>query len=502
MAERPSPRRFPVLWQLNARTTVSALGAAATLDDLDDAALDRLVPDGIDWLYLLGVWQTGAAGRAVSLANADIRQSCIEALPDLTDDDICGSCFAITGYQVHDRLGGDDALARLRHRLSRRRISLMLDFVPNHTAPDHPWVVDHPDRFVTGTAADLDREPANWTLIRTGARSGDERVVAFGRDPFFAGWPDTLQLDYANPEVRAAMTEQLQIAASHGDGLRCDMAMLLLPDVFERTWGRTMEPFWADAIRAVRRSQPGFAFMAEVYWDREFDLQQQGFDATYDKRLYDRLAGEVDQVDGHLRADPGFQARSARFLENHDEPRAATTFGEGDRHRAAAVVTYLVPGLRFLEHGQPDANRIHVPVHLCRAPVEPARSTLRGFYDDLLGVLADPVTHDGAWTLLEARPAWTDNDSHTRIVAFTWTERGEVGSNEGGIALRYVVVANLADTPSQGYLRVDHPALAGRAVTLADRLGPDRYERGGDELLAQGLYVDVQPWAHHVFEVS
>ncbi|WP_426574029.1 alpha-amylase family glycosyl hydrolase [Aquihabitans sp. McL0605] len=491
MADRLRTRRFPVLWQVNARTTVRHLGPGATLDDLDDAQLDRLLPVGVDWLYLLGVWQTGAAGREVSRRNPDIRRSCEEALPDVRDDDICGSCFAVTGYQVHERLGGDAALARLRARLAARGIALMLDFVPNHTAPDHPWVAAHPKRYITGTEADLDAAPGDWTEVATAT---GERIVAYGRDPYFAGWPDTLQLDYSRPKVRSAMTKALLTAASHGDGLRCDMAMLLLPDVFERTWGKTIEPFWPDALAAVRAEQPGFTFLAEVYWDREYDLQQQGFDATYDKRLYDRLVGDLGSVRGHLQADPGYQARSARFLENHDEPRAAATFGVGDRHRAAAVISYLVPGLRFFEDGQPEAADIHVPVHLCRAPDEPLRNDLRGFYDQLLAVLADPVVHDGTWQLAEVTAAWDGNSSHERIVAFTWsTADGE---------LRYLVAVNLADTPAQGYVHLGDAALAGRTVTLTDRLGAEHHERDGDELRRSGLYLDVVPWAHPVFAVT
>lgn len=499
----PEPRRHPVLWQLNARTTVRSFGADATLDAIDAEALDRLVPAGVDWLYLLGVWQTGPAGRAVSRRNPDIRRSCEEALPDLVEDDICGSCFAVTGYVVHERLGGDPALARLRDRLADRGVALMLDFVPNHTAPDHPWVTSHPERYVAGTEADLAAAPQNWTRVGIGVGDGDGnetpgRILAYGRDPYFAGWPDTLQLDHASPDARRALTGELLRAASHADGLRCDMAMLLLPDVFERTWGRAMEPFWPDAIAAVRAEQAAFTLMAEVYWDREADLQAQGFDFTYDKRLYDRLAanrpGDEGGVRGHLRADPTFQDRSARFLENHDEPRAAATFGEGDRHRAAAAVTYLVPGLRFLEHGQPDACHVHVPVHLCRAPVEPERPSLRRFYDDLLALLQDPVLHDGAWQLIDPQPAWEHNPSHDRIVAFTWSDAEGV--------LRLVVAVNLADTASQAHLPLDHPDLAGRSVHLADRLGPERYDRDGDDLLAHGLYVDLAPWAHNAFAVD
>jgi hypothetical protein len=234
--------------------------------------------------------------------------------------------------------------------------------------------------------------------------------------------------------------------------------------------------------------------MAEVYWDREYDLQQQGFDFTYDKRLYDRLVGDTQEVRGHLRADADYQARSARFLENHDEPRAATTFGTGDRHRAAAVVTYLTPGLRFFQDGQREARRIHVPVHLCRAPDEPARGDLQEFYDALLGVLADPHVHGGAWRLLDVTPAWEGNDSHGHLVAFTWSSADD--------RLRYIAAVNLADMWSQGYLRLDHVELGGRAVTITDRLGTARYERQGDDLVARGLYVDAAPWAHQVFAVD
>jgi hypothetical protein len=486
------PRRFPVLWQLDARTTVRRLGDDATLDDLSDVVLDALVPAEADWLYLLGVWQTGTAGRTVSRHNPDIRRACTEALPDATDEDICGSCFAVTGYRVHERLGGDAALARMRDRLADRGVRLMLDFVPNHTAPDHPWIIDHPERYVAGTDDDLASAPSDWIELETGQGT---RVLAYGRDPYFAGWPDTLQLDYSSAAVRAAMSDALADAAGRCDGLRCDMAMLLLPDVFERTWGRTMEPFWPDALERVHADRPDFMFMAEVYWDREYDLQQQGFDATYDKRLYDRLVGsEHLGVSGHLHADADYQARSARFLENHDEPRAAATFGVGQQHRAAAVITYLTPGVRFFQEGQRQARRIHVPVHLCRAPREPDRTDVAGFYDALSKVLDDPVVHDGAWRLLDPRQAWDGNPSHEHLIAFTWT-------NSAG-ALAYVVVVNLADTHSQGYLPLQNAGLAGRTVTLVDRLGEARFERHGDDLTTNGLYVDAEPWAHHVFAVE
>src|SRR5262249_7309093 len=154
---------------------------------------------------------------------------------------IAGSGFAITGYTVHANLGGDAALARLRERLTKRGLRLMLDFVPNHMGLGHPWVEVHPDYFVTGNELDLARAPQNYT---SGKHKAGDLLLAHGRDPYFPGWPDTLQLNYANPATEEAMIGELLRIAGQCDGVRCDMAMLLLPEVFERTWGQRPLPFW------------------------------------------------------------------------------------------------------------------------------------------------------------------------------------------------------------------------------------------------------------------
>ena len=173
------------------------------------------------------------------------------------------------------------------------------------------------------------------------------------------------------------------------------MAMLVLPEVFERTWGISAHPFWPGATEAVRAKVPGFLFLAEVYWDLEWTLQQQGFDYTYDKRLYDRLVeGHARPVREHLHAGLDFQDRLARFLENHDEPRAAATFAP-EVHRAAAVLTFLTPGLRFFHQGQREGKRVRIPVHLGRGPDEAVEPGIAAFYDRLLECLKDPAFRDG-----------------------------------------------------------------------------------------------------------
>jgi Alpha amylase, catalytic domain len=155
--------RYPSLYQINTRVWLTELsrklGRPATLDDIPDAALDHLAEMGFDWLWFLSVWQTGPAGQRISRSNPEWRREFQETLPDLREEDIPGSGFAITGYTVHQALGGDAALARLGERLQKRGLRLMLDFVPNHTALDHPWVEEHPDYYIPGTELYLAQAP-------------------------------------------------------------------------------------------------------------------------------------------------------------------------------------------------------------------------------------------------------------------------------------------------------------------------------------------------------
>ena len=484
--------RYPSLYQINTRVWLTDLSRElrrkATLDDIPDAELDRLAGRGFDWIWLLSVWRTGVVAQQISRTNHEWRREFQETLPDLREEDIAGSGFAITGYTVHPELGGDRALTRIRQRLRDRGLRLMLDFVPNHTAPDHPWVEEHLDYYVAGTEADLAHAPHNYTRLTL--RAG-ERVVAFGRDPYFAGWPDTLQLDYSNPATQEAMRGELLRIAEQCDGVRCDMAMLVLPDVFERTWGRRAPLFWPDTTRRVRERVPGFCFMAEVYWDLEWTMLQQGFDYAYDKRLYDRLRdGHARPVREHLLAGPDYQEKLARFMENHDEPRAAATFAP-HMHEAAAVVTYLTPGLRFFHQGQFSGHRKRISPHLVRQRIEQADVAVERFYERLLAVVGDAALRDGEWRLLECVPAWDGNWTWDCCLAWLWNGRADE---------RRLVAVNYAGNQSQCYVRL--PTWGRRLVRFRDVMGSSAFDRDGENLDAQGLYLDMEPWGYHVFEMT
>ncbi|MGL4961212.1 MAG: alpha-amylase family glycosyl hydrolase [Inquilinus sp.] len=485
---------YPSLFQMNTRVRLTELSQAidrpATLDDIPDADLDDLVSKGFDWVWLLSVWQTGPAGQRVARENGEWRKEFEETLPNLSEDDIAGSGFAITGYTVNAALGGDSALARLRERLRTRGLHLMLDFVPNHTALDHPWVKNHPEYYVAGTEDDIARAPRNYTRVKCGR--GD-LVLAYGRDPYFSGWPDTLQLDYSNPATQEAMTGELLKIAGQCDGVRCDMAMLILPEVFQRTWGRHAPLFWPNATGRVRQRVPGFCFMAEVYWDLEWTMQQQGFDYAYDKRLYDRLReGHARAVHEHLYAGLDYQNRLARFLENHDEPRAAATFAPG-MHEAAAVLTYLSPGLRFFHQGQLEGRKKRISPHLIRAPLESVDQELQRFYDRLLSVLRQPSFRDGEWRLLECAPAWDGNWTSDCFIACYWCGRD---------GQQRLVAINYSGNQSQCYVRLPFPDMSDTKLRFRDLTGPVSYDRDGTELASSGLYLDLPAWAYHVFELA
>ncbi len=500
----------PLLYEINTRVWLGELGlaprgrstrvkpVAPTLAHVPPAVIKGIAGLGFDLVWLMGVWQTGPLGEKLArefvLANPEMT-----GLADLSPEDIVGSPYAVQEYKVHSALGGPAALAALRAQWAEQGIGLLLDFVPNHTALDHTWVSRHPEFYVQGTEDDMRSHPHDFFVAET-ARG--RRILAHGRDPHFPAWEDTAQLNYQHPGLRAAMIKTLLEVAEQCDGVRCDMAMLDLQDIFSRTWGDRARPqeghpaegeFWAEAIDAVRKKHPRFLFLAEAYWGLESRLQALGFDYTYDKALYDRLLHHgAGDVRAHLHANLEEQIRSARFLENHDEPRAAHEFPL-EKHRAAATIAFTLPGMRFFHEGQLEGRTHRVPVQLRRRPVEPLNKEIQTFYQSLLRELEDPVLRQGSWKLLEGHPAWEGNPTNAHFIAHRWYHP-QLGAR--------LVVVNLGGCQAQCYVPLQLPAIAGREILLRDKLGTECYEREGDSLLQPGLFLDMGPWQAHLFEVT
>lgn len=485
--------KYPSIYEINTWVWVSEL-QAKTGEPVDLATVpqdewDRIAALGVDAVWLLGVWERSPAGIAIANRNATLQAEFQHALDDFGPDDNVGSPFCVRRYAVDAHLGGAAGLAAARCQLRTRGVRLLLDFVPNHVAPDHPWVCTHPEYFIQGTVADARNDPMSYVR-----RHGF--VYACGRDPYFPAWPDVLQLNVFSPGVRAETRATLADIAGDCDGVRCDMAMLVTNSVFGRTWGRRAgspppTEYWHDVIPPVKQWHPDFLFIAEAYWDLEWELQQQGFDFCYDKRLYDRLVhGDASSVTDHLRAELSFQDRLVRFIENHDEPRAAATFSPA-RARAVAVASSTLPGAKLFHDGQLEGRRARVPVFLSRRADESLDCGLREFYARLLAAVTSAPLRDGQWRLCE-HSGWPDNTTHEHLAAWCW-------EHVGG---RCLVVVNLSDVPAQGRIHVDWPDVVGQTVTLDDKLSGCTFPRSGDELASAGLYVDLAPWGSHLFDVQ
>ncbi|MBB2941295.1 hypothetical protein FB565_000999 [Actinoplanes lutulentus] len=464
------------------------LGRTVTLGEVPGEIWDEVAADGLDAVWLMGVWERSPAGLALAHTNEGLQQAFRQALPDFTPDDVVGSPYCVRRYSADDRLGGRDGLAKARAELNSRGLRLVLDYVPNHTAPDHPGTVQHPEWFIQGTPEDLAADPASWF-------TAGGRVLAHGRDPLFPAWPDVAQLNAFEPGLREATAEALIGIGEQCDGVRCDMAMLLTNEIFARTWGKYAGPapaeeFWPSIFARIRAVNPDLVLIAEAYWDMEWTLQQQGFDFCYDKRLYDRLVHEnAGAVRSHLTAGRDYQDRLIRFLENHDEPRAATTMPAG-RDRAAAIAVATLPGAVLWHDGQFEGRRAHLPVFLGRYRDEPADLGLREFYHRLLALAAR--LRRGDWRMLDCH-GWPDNASHQDLLAWAWYDNG---------IPQHVIVVNFAAHPSQGMVELPWSALGGRAWRLTNVLDGRVFERDGDDLVANGVFVDLPAWGAHVLTVE
>ncbi|MGW0582419.1 alpha-amylase, partial [Streptomyces sp. NPDC002920] len=247
-------------------------GRRVTLGDVPGEVWDEVARPGVDTVWLMGVWERSPAGLRIALRDDNLLTSFRAALPNLTEADIAGSPYCVREYAVDASLGGPAGLAAARAQLAARGLRLILDYVPNHIAPDHPWLTGHPDRLIQGTPADLAREPDAYL-------EADDRIYARGRDPYFPPWPDVVQLNAFSDSLRTATVDTLVAIGDQADGVRCDMAMLLMNDIFARTWGEVAGPvpaedFWPYVVPRVRARHPDLLLVAEAYWDLEGALQR------------------------------------------------------------------------------------------------------------------------------------------------------------------------------------------------------------------------------------
>ena len=487
----------PKIYEINTWVWLNSLSErfdeSIDLGTVPDVVIEELARYKFDAIWLMGVWYRSPAVVASAM---NYKHEYEGALPDITDEDIIGSAYAIGGYWVDPNLGGREGMARFRAQIAEYEMKLVLDYVPNHVATDNLWIPECPDYFITGTSKQMKERPGYFFTYEQDGE--DDLIVAHGRDPYFPAWIDTAQLNAFSPTLRQQTINTLLDIADQCDGVRCDMAMLMMNHVFKQTWSEFVDDapeqdFWLAIIPELKRQHPDFLFVAEVYWGLEGALLSQGFDYTYDKTLYDRLVGnDIYQIKAHLQADLSYLKQNIRFIENHDEGRAASSIGF-DRSRPAATLISTLPGATLLHDGQFVGRKVKLPVQIGRQPEEIFNPTLEMFYQRLLRETSDSIYEQGEWIWIEPQPAWDGSDSHHQLIAYLWKDIDECR----------LVVINLAGTWSQAKLDLSAWERLGQYDwRIYDVLQETYQYQSGHEMMDGGLSVDVPPYSGQICQFS
>jgi len=487
-------RPHPHLFEINTWTWLEQLSAqsghATKLADVPDDKWDALAKMGFNVIWLMGVWRRSAESRRIMVEDPANFPQFERALPGWKPEDVISSPYSVAEYFPDPRIGNWDSLDLVRDKLHARGMALFLDFVGNHTALDHPWISAHPEYYVQAGQQDYDRNPSLYYSSKT---TKGTRFIALAKDPYFPPWKDVAQLNYFDPALRTAQINELHTIAKHCDGVRCDMAMLQLSDIFANGWrhllGNTQAPaneFWAEAHAAL----PNLVLLAEAYWGTEQRLLDLGFSFAYDKALYDAVRDiHVLQVRDRLRSDPRQQSHSARFMENHDEARRPEVFGN-DRLISAGTLMGTLPGMRFYHQGELEGRRIHLPITLRIAADEPLDPASLALFQKILEITKQDVFHDGEWNLLEV--AAVGDVSTEGLIVYEW---------RSATAWKVIAVNITADV-SQGRVRFADRISASSQYDFHDELDDVHYARNGAELCYVGFFIRREGFQAHLFDVK
>lgn len=484
------------IYELNTR--IFCRDNECSVDTFPESFFESSEYGAADAIWLMGVWKPSIASRDIARSHTGLLGEYAKVLPDYSQDDIIGSPYAISEYTLNPVLGIPDSLSKMKKRLEEDGKKLILDFVPNHMAIDSEYIRENPDYFLKKE----NREPCHNSFLH----SNGNRYY-HGRDPYFDGWTDTVQWDFSNPGVREFHLSILKSLATVCHGVRCDMAMLPVPEIFSRTHGKEGIEYWNYIISRVKSLYPDFIFIGEVYWNMEYHLQQLGFDYTYDKELYDRLKHKNGSaITLHLKADLEYQSKSVRFLENHDEPRARESFGERSIHMMSLL--HFLPGAILSYEGQSLGLMKKLPVQLGRLPEETISAGYPFFYQRAnlrLMIRKKYSVRMGASHFCCYE--YNDYDPSISRVLYYYSEK-QIGMAKVKIYNLEFLIYNPEDREISGWLVFDKLTkdflenLFYENIELEDIISDRIYRKSKRELIDSGIFIKLSPGEAHWFVVD
>jgi len=448
---------------------------------------------GIDNVWLMGLWKIPKSTINKYCLDIFLIDEYKQSLKDFCLDDVVGSPYSIEDYVINPEIGTFADIKILKKTLNSLGINLFADFISNHFSSESSLLKSNPEIFLHVSKNLVADDPFSYF----NPTNDNKNYFAHGRDPFFSAWKDTALVNYFSEKARNFMINKLLFLSEIFDGIRVDMAMLSLNNVFQNTWGGILndggfsapeKEFWEIAVQTVKKSNPNFVFIGEVYWDLEWELQRLGFDFTYDKTLTDRLKGNfVIGIKEHLQATEDFQLKSVRFLENHDEPRAVHYLGV-EKSKAAAIIISTTLGMSFYFHGQFEGEKVKLPVQLGRKPHCSINENLQSFYMNLLKIATNDVFKYGEWLLLNPIASWSTDVTYRNILAYLRFNNGQFR----------LVITNYSNETSSARIKFEPPE-GMREFVLTDLLDNNQYTRNSTEIRSEGLYVKLSPYQSHIF---
>jgi glycosidase len=363
------------------------------LDQIPNEELATLAARGLNSLWLIGVWERSRASKT-------IKQLC-------GNRDAVASAYSLFDYKIAEDLGGEGAYINLRDRCYHHGVRLASDMVPNHMGIDSPWVIEHPEWFISRSDSpypaysfngpDLshdgrveikiedhyfDQTDAAVVFQRRDRYTGETRYVYHGNDGTSFPWNDTAQLDYLNPAVREQVIQTILHVARLFPVIRFDAAMTLAKRHFHRLWfpgpgssgaipsraeyGMTQaefdrampHEFWREVVDRVAAEVPGTLLLAEAFWLMEgYFVRTLGMHRVYNSAFMVMLRDEDNAkyrsvIKNTLEFDPDIMKRYVNFMSNPDERTAIDQFGKGDKCFGVAALMATLPGLPMFGHGQ------------------------------------------------------------------------------------------------------------------------------------------------------
>ncbi|MEJ2249481.1 MAG: alpha-amylase family glycosyl hydrolase [Candidatus Lokiarchaeota archaeon] len=490
---RKGDSKFPNIYEINTLVWLNELSEKyqkkITLSNVPDEIFENKFKY-FDAIWLMGVWERSPSSREISLNHPGLIKEYKKVFKDFSKDDVVGSPYAVFYYHVSPELGGKEELEQFRKRLMDMDIKLILDYVPNHVAIDHLWTLEKSNIFIEGTKEDLENDPEGYF-------SRFDKIYAHGKDPYFPPWTDTVQINAYSDQARRKTKNTLLSISDLCDGVRCDMAMLVMNKIFKKTWGdKAGKPpkkdFWGEIIPEVRDKQPNFIFIGEVYWGLEWDLQQQGFDYCYDKTLYERIIGKTPTaVRNHLRAEWDYQKKLLRYIENHDEKRVINELGL-NASKAAAVIALTIPGATLIYDGQMEGYNLKIPVQLQKRPILKINEDLLQYYYNLLQISRKIKHQNLNYNMCEVSNIDSYEYSSENLISSQWKNK----------YLKYLIVTNFSPYKSKGNVLIKKNPFGETNWEFNDLLNQKTYTYNGKDLERYGLYVELDAWKSHIFEVK